>query len=44
MNMLRSAALLSPIAHMNQITSLLTKIAADAFLANVRDDGRRSII
>ncbi|KAG4399076.1 hypothetical protein GLYMA_08G167700v4 [Glycine max] len=33
-NMLRSAALLSPIAHMNQITSLLTKIAADAFLAN----------
>ncbi|KAG8642237.1 triacylglycerol lipase 2 [Manihot esculenta] len=32
-NMLRSAALLSPIAYLNQITSLLTKAAADAFLA-----------
>ncbi|KAK7327223.1 hypothetical protein VNO80_31588 [Phaseolus coccineus] len=34
LNMLRSAALLCPIAHMNQITSLLTKIAADTFIAN----------
>ncbi|XP_021629319.1 triacylglycerol lipase 2 [Manihot esculenta] len=31
-NMLRSAALLSPIAYLNQITSLLSKAAADAFL------------
>ncbi|CAJ1958137.1 unnamed protein product [Sphenostylis stenocarpa] len=34
LNMLRSAALLSPIAHMNQITSLPTKLAADTFMAN----------
>ncbi|KAK7306901.1 hypothetical protein VNO77_44862 [Canavalia gladiata] len=34
LNMLRSAALLSPIAHMNQITSQLTKVAADTFLAD----------
>ncbi|CAJ1965288.1 unnamed protein product [Sphenostylis stenocarpa] len=34
LNMLRSAALLCPIAHMNQITSLLTKFAADTFIAN----------
>jgi len=40
LNMLRSAALLCPIAHMNQITSLLTKIAADTFIANVRDRRR----
>ncbi|RDX70564.1 Triacylglycerol lipase 2, partial [Mucuna pruriens] len=33
-NMLRSAALLSPIAHMNQIKSLPTKLAADTFIAN----------
>ncbi|KAF2284866.1 hypothetical protein GH714_031419 [Hevea brasiliensis] len=32
-NMLRSAALLSPIAYLNQIPSLLTKVAADMFLA-----------
>lgn len=37
LNKFRSAALLSPIAHMNQMTSILTKIAAVAFLANVRD-------
>ncbi|XP_020211098.1 triacylglycerol lipase 2 [Cajanus cajan] len=34
LNMLRSAALLCPIAHMNQITSLPTKLAADIFIAN----------
>ncbi|KAG5106862.1 hypothetical protein JHK82_043832 [Glycine max] len=34
LNKFRSAALLSPIAHMNQMTSILTKIAAVAFLAN----------
>jgi len=39
-NMLRSTALLCPIAHMNQIPSLLTKLAADTFIANVRE--RRS--
>ncbi|RDX74414.1 Triacylglycerol lipase 2, partial [Mucuna pruriens] len=33
-NMLRSAALLCPIAHMNQITSLPVKLAADIFIAN----------
>ncbi|XP_021629310.1 triacylglycerol lipase 2 [Manihot esculenta] len=33
LNMLRSAALLSPIAHLNHITSLLTKVAADLFSA-----------
>ncbi|KAK7306664.1 hypothetical protein VNO77_44616 [Canavalia gladiata] len=33
LNMLRSAALLAPIAHMNQITSQVLKFAADAFLA-----------
>ncbi|XP_062103604.1 triacylglycerol lipase 2-like [Humulus lupulus] len=31
-NMLRSAALLSPIAYLNQIPSILTKAAADLFL------------
>ncbi|MED6186669.1 hypothetical protein PIB30_068941 [Stylosanthes scabra] len=35
LNMLRSAALLSPIAHLNQITSQPTKLAADLFLGNV---------
>ncbi|KAL2331049.1 hypothetical protein Fmac_018630 [Flemingia macrophylla] len=34
LNMLRSAALLSPIAHMYQITSLPTKLAADTFIAD----------
>ncbi|KAL4380169.1 triacylglycerol lipase 2-like [Arachis hypogaea] len=34
MNMLRSAALLSPIAHLNQIMSQPTKLAADLFIAN----------
>ncbi|XP_047159370.1 triacylglycerol lipase 2-like [Vigna umbellata] len=34
LNMLRSASLLCPIAHMNQISSLVTKIAADTFIAN----------
>lgn len=34
LNMLRSAALLSPIASMNHITSLPIKLAADLFLAN----------
>ncbi|KAK7306903.1 hypothetical protein VNO77_44864 [Canavalia gladiata] len=34
LNMLRSAALLSPIAHMNQITSPPTKLAAHTFLAD----------
>ncbi|KAJ4830353.1 hypothetical protein Tsubulata_031790 [Turnera subulata] len=33
LNMLRSAALLSPIAHLNQITSPLTKGAAKSFIA-----------
>lgn len=37
LNMVRSAALLSPIAHLNQITSQPTKLAADIFIANVRD-------
>jgi len=40
LSMLRSAALLCPIAHMNQITSLVTKIAADTFIADVRDRRR----
>ncbi|KAK2450124.1 triacylglycerol lipase [Trifolium repens] len=35
LNMLRSTALLSPIAHMNLIPSELTKAFADLFLANV---------
>ena len=35
LNMLRSAALLSPIAHMNQLASPTTKLAAQFFLANV---------
>jgi lysosomal acid lipase/cholesteryl ester hydrolase len=35
LNMLRSAALLSPIAHMDQIPSKETKLGADLFLANV---------
>lgn len=39
-NVLRSAALLSPIAHMTQIPSELTKIAAELFLANV--SGRKN--
>ncbi|KAL4320453.1 hypothetical protein AHAS_Ahas14G0012000 [Arachis hypogaea] len=34
MNMLRSAALLSPIAHLSQIMSQPTKLAADLFIAN----------
>ncbi|KAL5076181.1 hypothetical protein RYX36_015165 [Vicia faba] len=34
LNMLRSAALLSPIAHLNMITSELTKVIAELFLAN----------
>ena len=34
-NMLRSAALLSPIAYLNHIPSLLTRTAADIFLAEV---------
>lgn len=34
-NMLRSAALLSPIAHMNQLASPAIKLAAQLFLANV---------
>ncbi|XP_073224507.1 triacylglycerol lipase 2-like [Cicer arietinum] len=34
LNMLRSVALLSPIAHMNQIPSSATKLVADLFLAN----------
>ncbi|KAK2415434.1 triacylglycerol lipase [Trifolium repens] len=34
LNMLRSAALLSPIAHMDQIPSKETKLGADLFLAN----------
>lgn len=37
LNMLRSAALLSPIAHLNMITSELTKLIAELFLANVSD-------
>ena len=36
LGMLKSAALLSPIAHLNQITSQPTKLAADLFIANVR--------
>jgi lysosomal acid lipase/cholesteryl ester hydrolase len=35
-NKLRSTALHSPIAHLNQIPSLPTKLAADIFLADVR--------
>ncbi|KAK7339353.1 hypothetical protein VNO77_20014 [Canavalia gladiata] len=35
LNMLRSAALLAPIAHMNQITSLVLQLAANKFLAEV---------
>jgi lysosomal acid lipase/cholesteryl ester hydrolase len=34
-NMLRSTALLSPIAHMNLIPSKFTKLGADLFLADV---------
>ncbi|XP_020211110.1 triacylglycerol lipase 2 [Cajanus cajan] len=34
LNMLRSSALLCPIAYMNQITSLPVKLAADTFIAN----------
>ncbi|XP_024633589.2 triacylglycerol lipase 2 [Medicago truncatula] len=34
LNMLRSAALLSPIAHMNLVPPGITKVAADLFLAN----------
>ncbi|KAF7815072.1 triacylglycerol lipase 2-like [Senna tora] len=34
LNMIRSAALLSPIAHLNQIPSPLTKFASNIFLAN----------
>ncbi|KAL5058694.1 hypothetical protein RYX36_030298 [Vicia faba] len=34
LDMLRSVALLSPIAHMNQISSIVTKLAADLFIAN----------
>ncbi|XP_020203373.1 triacylglycerol lipase 2 [Cajanus cajan] len=34
LNMLRSAALLGPTAHMNQITSLPIKIAAESFIAD----------
>lgn len=34
-NMIRSAALLSPIAHLNQIPSPAIKLAADIFLADV---------
>ncbi|RHN69000.1 putative triacylglycerol lipase [Medicago truncatula] len=37
LNVFRSAALLSPIAHMTQIPSELTKIAAQLFLANVSE-------
>ncbi|WVZ20172.1 hypothetical protein V8G54_007494 [Vigna mungo] len=40
LKMLRSASLLCPIAHMNHISSLVTKIAADTFIANVRDRRR----
>ena len=36
LSMLRSAALLCPIAHLNHITTLPTKLGADLFLANVR--------
>jgi lysosomal acid lipase/cholesteryl ester hydrolase len=36
-DMWRSAALLSPIAHMTLIPSMLTRAAADLFLANVSD-------
>ncbi|TKY66416.1 Triacylglycerol lipase 2 [Spatholobus suberectus] len=34
LDMLRSAALLSPIAHTHQVTSPLVKLAADTFIAN----------
>lgn len=36
LNMLRSAALLSPIAYMGQMSSFLVRCAADIFLAEVR--------
>jgi lysosomal acid lipase/cholesteryl ester hydrolase len=36
LNMLRSAALLSPIAYMNLIPSVEIRLAADKFLADVR--------
>lgn len=36
LNMLRSAALLSPIAYMGQMSSFLARSAADLFLAEVR--------
>jgi hypothetical protein len=35
--MTRSAAMLSPIAHMGRITSDATRLAANLFLANVCD-------
>ena len=35
MDMIRSAALLSPIAHLGEMSSPLGKVAADAFLAEV---------
>jgi hypothetical protein len=41
--MLRSTALLSPIAHMNLIPSELTKAFADLFLANVSDKKKNTI-
>lgn len=37
LSMLRSASLLCPIAYMNQIPSIPTKLAADTFIANVRE-------
>lgn len=36
LNMLRSAALLSPIAYLGQMSSFLARSAADIFLAEVR--------
>jgi len=35
-NMLRSAAMLSPIAHMRQVNSPIARIFADQFVAEVR--------
>jgi len=43
LNMLRSAALLSPIAHMNLVPAGVTKVAADLFLANVSDRIKNTI-
>lgn len=37
LNMTRSAAMLSPIAHMGRINSDATRLAAKLFLANVCD-------